>query len=206
MTKNYREPNTEFQFEGFHHLALVAKDMEETVDFYSNKLGMPLFKAIDLPHGIGQHFFFDVGNGDSLAFFWFPDAPPASPGVASQGSNQMSGIGSMNHVAFQVSEDKIEEYVQRLRSKGIECSDVTNHDMSVNQIAPHITDGTWARSVYFKDPNGIGLELCYWPKEFSKEDRELKAANGSDIESYLELKRNSAEAVASLLDDPSTRD
>jgi len=30
----------------------------------------------------GQHFFFDIGNGDSLAFFWLPDAPEAAPGVA----------------------------------------------------------------------------------------------------------------------------
>ena len=32
---------------------------------------------------MGQHFFFDMGNGGSLAFFWFPDAPEAVPGVAS---------------------------------------------------------------------------------------------------------------------------
>ncbi|ETZ96650.1 putative glyoxalase/bleomycin resistance protein/dioxygenase [Mycobacterium kansasii 662] len=30
-----------------------------TVDFYSNILGMPLIKSLDLPAGQGQHFFFD---------------------------------------------------------------------------------------------------------------------------------------------------
>ena len=199
MAKNHREPNTEFTFEGLHHVALVAKDMDETVDFYSNVLGMPLFKAIDLPHGMGQHFFFDIGNGDTLAFFWFPDAPEASPGVASQGSDLTSAVGSMNHIAFQVPEKKIEEYVQRLRAKGIECSDVTNHDMSELQVGPEHTSDTWARSVYFTDPNGIALELCYWPKEFTAEDATLKAAKASDAERYLEVKRNSAEGVAALL-------
>ncbi len=54
--------------------------MEKTVDFYSNVLGMPLIKSLDLPGGMGQHFFFDAGNGDCVAFFWFADAPDRVPG------------------------------------------------------------------------------------------------------------------------------
>ncbi len=61
--------NKEFELRGINHLALVCKDMARTVDFYTNVLGMPLTKTIDLPDGRGQHFFFDIGNGDSLAFF-----------------------------------------------------------------------------------------------------------------------------------------
>src|SRR5690606_16755604 len=76
------QTNTEFEFCGVNHLALVCKDMARTVEFYRDTLGMPLTKTIDLPGGRGQHFFFDIGNGDSLAFFWFPDAPEAAPGVS----------------------------------------------------------------------------------------------------------------------------
>ena len=64
--------NTEFEFRGINHLALVCRDMERTVDFYSNVLGMPLIKTIELPNNMGQHFFFDIGNGNALAFFDFP--------------------------------------------------------------------------------------------------------------------------------------
>ena len=60
-------------------MALVCSDMERTVDFYTNVLGMPLIKAIDLPDGMGQHFFFDAGNGDCVAFFWFTEARTGSP-------------------------------------------------------------------------------------------------------------------------------
>ena len=74
--------NKEFELRGVNHLALVCRDMARTVDFYANVLGMPLTKTIDLPAGMGQHFFFDIGNGDSLAFFWFPEAPERAPGVA----------------------------------------------------------------------------------------------------------------------------
>ena len=74
--------NREFELQGVNHLALVCKDMARTVDFYTNVLGMPLIKTIDLPMNMGQHFFFDIGNGDALAFFWFPDAPAACPAAA----------------------------------------------------------------------------------------------------------------------------
>ena len=59
--------NREFDIRGVNHLALVCKDMARTVEFYRDVLGMPLVKTIDLPGGHGQHFFFDIGNGDSLA-------------------------------------------------------------------------------------------------------------------------------------------
>ena len=71
-----------FEYRGINHLALVCRDMERTVDFYTNVLGMPLIKTIDLPFDMGQHFFFDCGGGDSLAFFWFPNAPEPVPGVS----------------------------------------------------------------------------------------------------------------------------
>ena len=55
--------NTEFEFGGINHVALVCADMQRTVDFYSGVLGMPLIKSLDLPGGMGQHFFFDAGGG-----------------------------------------------------------------------------------------------------------------------------------------------
>ena len=74
--------NEKFDIRGINHLALVCKDMEKTVEFYSKVLGMPLTKTIELPNNMCQHFFFDIGKGDSLAFFWFPDAPASQPGVS----------------------------------------------------------------------------------------------------------------------------
>ncbi|MGH9058348.1 MAG: VOC family protein, partial [Acidimicrobiales bacterium] len=75
--------NSEFELRGINHLALVCRDMAKTVEFYSGVLGMPLVKTIELPEGMGQHFFFDIGNGDSLAFFWFPHAPEPAVGLSS---------------------------------------------------------------------------------------------------------------------------
>ena len=47
--------NEQFELRGINHLALVCKDMARTVDFYTNVLGMPLVKTIELPLGMGQH-------------------------------------------------------------------------------------------------------------------------------------------------------
>jgi len=167
--------NTRFDIQGINHVALVCKDMKRTVDFYSGVLGMPLTKTINLPNGMGQHFFFDVGNGDALAFFWFPDAPASVPGVTHAAN--MVGAGSlttahasMNHLAFNVAADRIEEYQQKLVAAGIQCTPVVNHDDSPMQASMSITDTTFVRSIYFQDPDGILLEFAAWTRPLDERD------------------------------------
>ena len=69
-----------FEFRGINHLALVCSDMARTVDFYTNVLGMPLVKTIELPAGMGQHFFFDCGGGDCPGVLLVPRRPSAGTG------------------------------------------------------------------------------------------------------------------------------
>ena len=158
------------EFNGVHHMALVCKDMEKTVDFYTNILGMKLVKAFDLGMGMGQHFFFDMGGSNLLAFFWFNGAPEAAPGVASAehliGKGDISSAhGSMNHVAFHAPLDKIEGFRDDLIAKGVECSVMINHaDVEtvpgVERTTNEVDDTTWVRSFYFLDPDAIMLEFC----------------------------------------------
>jgi catechol 2,3-dioxygenase-like lactoylglutathione lyase family enzyme len=188
--------NKEFEIRGVNHLALVCRDMARTVDFYSNTLGMPLTKTIDLPGGSGQHFFFDIGNGDALAFFWFPNAPEAAPGIASA-RDGVSAHGSMNHVAFDVPEERIEEYREKLRSKGVEVTEVVNHDDSPRQWSRKMHPGVFVRSIYFRDPDGIMLEFAAWTRELGPEDVRHAPATEHDAERYRALQaeaRRAAEA------------
>jgi len=175
--------NSEFHFGGVHHVALVCKDMERTVDFYTNVLGMPLIKTLEIPGG-AQHFFFDCGRGDSVAFFWFPDAPEQAPGVAS--AKVMPGLGdirtahgSMNHLAFTVPVDKFDEYVAKLKANGVETGPVLNHDDSESTVARELHPGVFVRSVYFQDPDGILLEFAAWTREFGADDALHPAANAA---------------------------
>jgi catechol 2,3-dioxygenase-like lactoylglutathione lyase family enzyme len=170
-----RRKNAKFEIRGINHLALTCKDMKRTVDFYTGVLGMPLIKTIDLPRGMGQHFFFDIGNGDALAFFWFPDSPESQPGVTHPAN--LVGRGpittanaTMNHVAFDVSPDKIEEYRERLAKAGVEVTPVINHDASENQASRELTPSTFVRSIYFLDPDGIQLEFAAWTREMNDDD------------------------------------
>ena len=164
-----------FEVQGIHHLALVCRDMARTVEFYTKVLGFPLVKTIDLPAGMGQHFFFDCGGGNQVAFFWFAGAPEPVPGVSAPAERPDTGdarsaMGSMNHVAFAVAPDRIEEYVDRLRAAGVECSMVFNHDDSLYGISPEMNDGVFVRSVYFQDPDGILLEFACWTRELGPGD------------------------------------
>lgn len=167
--------NTQFEFRGVNHLALVCKDMAKTVEFYRDILGMPLVKTLDLPGGNGQHFFFDIGNGDSLAFFWFPAAPQAVPGISAPEAlptkgNFMSAHGSMNHIAFNVPAERFDEYYQRLVDKGVEVTQILNHDNSPTQSSAEMNDDVYVRSVYFFDPDGVCLEFAAWTQVFDERD------------------------------------
>jgi catechol 2,3-dioxygenase-like lactoylglutathione lyase family enzyme len=168
--------NREFDIRGVNHLALVCKDMAKTVEFYRDVLGMPLVKTLDLPGGRGQHFFFDIGNGDSLAFFWFPNAPEAVPGISAPadlpgGGDIRSAHGSMNHIALNVPAEKFDEYVEKLKAKGVKLGKVLNHDNSETQVASELHDDVFVRSVYFWDPDGVMLEFASWThKGFTEKD------------------------------------
>jgi catechol 2,3-dioxygenase-like lactoylglutathione lyase family enzyme len=167
--------NERFELGGVNHLALVCRDMQRTVDFYSGVLGMPLVKTIELPVGMGQHFFFDCGGGDCLAFFWFPDAPEPAPGVSAPKARPDQGeltsaIGSMNHVAFSVPPERIEEYRDRLLAAGVDCTEVANHDDSEYGISKRMHPGVFVRSIYFMDPDGILLEFAAWTRTLGPDD------------------------------------
>ena len=166
--------NDKFQFTGINHVALVCSDMERTVRFYRDVLGMPLVKTLDLPNGSGQHFFFGLDNGDSVAFFWYRDALDAAPGIAApsvlprQGKFR-SAHGSMSHLALNVPLERFEEYCDRLTAAGIEIN-IIDHDTSPSQCATEYHDGVFIRSAYFLDPDSICLEIAAWTRPLAAED------------------------------------
>ena len=158
----------DFEYLGINHLALVCEDMDRTVDFYVNVLGMPLTKTIELPDGRGKHYFFDCGGGDQLAFFWFPNGPAA---VEAKEYRRITATpGTMNHVAFNVAPDKIDAYRQKLAERGIEVTEVVNHDDSESGASDDISPSTFVRSIYFHDPDGTQLEFAAWARPLTDDD------------------------------------
>jgi len=118
---------------GVHHIALLSSDVERTVCFYQDILGFPLTEIFENRDYQGSnHFFFDLGNGNLLAFFDFPglDLGPYA-----------EVLGGLHHIAISVVPDQWEAARARLAEAGVAY--VTH-------------SGT---SMYFSDPDGARLEL-----------------------------------------------
>ena len=122
---------------GLHHVALVARDVEETIAFYQGVLEFPLTEIFENRDYRGSnHFFFDVGHGNLLAFFDFPglDVGPYA-----------EVLGGLHHIAISVEPERWEHLRGRLDEAGVEYVEES---------------GT---SIYFRDPNGARLELIADP-------------------------------------------
>ena len=122
---------------GLHHVALLSSDVERTVQFYQDVLGFPLTEILENRDYRGSnHFFFDIGNGNLLAFFDFPglDLGPYA-----------EVLGGLHHVAISMEPARWREARQRLTEAGVEYQQES---------------GT---SIYFRDPDGARVELIADP-------------------------------------------
>jgi glyoxylase I family protein len=121
---------------GVHHLALICRDVEETIQFYQEFLGFPLVELVENRDYAGSsHFFFDIGNRNLLGFFDFPghEHPAFS-----------ETIGGVQHLAISISPEQYDAARKKLDESGV---DYLGPDRGVEE------------SMYFRDPNGVGLEL-----------------------------------------------
>jgi len=122
---------------GLHHFALVSGDVERTVRFYQDLLEFPLTEMFENRDYRGStHFFFDIGNGNLLAFFDFPglDVGPYA-----------EVLGGLHHIAISVEPERWKHLQAKLDADGVEY---------------HLESGV---SMYFRDPDGARLELLADP-------------------------------------------
>lgn len=145
---------------GFSHIGLSTLDLDKTRDFYENILGFKAVRCdtIKIKEG-GQirHIFFDTGR-DQLLAFMEAKGIPGVPVEYDAGINRGLGVPSaFYHFAFETgTEAALEEKRKELQAKGVEVSEVVDHD--------------WAKSIYFKDPNGMQMEYCCFTRDFADED------------------------------------
>jgi len=149
---------------GFSHIGLSTLDLDKTRDFYERVLG---FKAVRCDiikvqeGGRIRHVFFDTGR-DQLLAFMEARGVPGVPAQYDAGINGGLGVPSVfYHFAFEAgSEAALEEKRSELLAKGVDVTEVVDHD--------------WAKSVYFKDPNGIQLEYCCFTRNLNADDARMQ--------------------------------
>jgi catechol 2,3-dioxygenase-like lactoylglutathione lyase family enzyme len=118
---------------GVHHLALLSRDVERTIDFYQGVLEFPLTELFENRDYQGStHFFFDIGHGNLLAFFDFPglDLGPYA-----------EVLGGMHHLAISVTAARWEQLRDKLAAAKVPTTEMSG------------------ASLYFSGPDGERLEL-----------------------------------------------
>jgi glyoxylase I family protein len=125
---------------GIHHAALICSDVEQTIEFYQGLLEFPLIELVENRDYPGSsHFFFDVGNRTLLGFFDYPGLG-LEPGV--------EAFGGVQHIAIAVARLRWEQLRIKLDAHGITYD---GPDRGIPE------------SMYFRDPDGIGVELLSDP-------------------------------------------
>jgi catechol 2,3-dioxygenase-like lactoylglutathione lyase family enzyme len=122
---------------GVHHVALLSADVERTIGFYQDLLEFPLTEIFENRDYAGSnHFFFDVGNGNLLAFFDFPglDLGP-----------YQEVLGGLHHLAISVEPERWRRLRGKLTAAGVGYQEESGS------------------SLYFRDPDGARIELIADP-------------------------------------------
>src|SRR6516164_1769787 len=135
---------------GFSHIGLATLDLNKTREFYEDVLGFRPVVADTIKIKEGgriRHMFFDTGR-DQLIAFMEPRGVPEMPAEFDAVINRGLGVpAAFYHFAFEAgSEAGLSARRDELRAKGVTVTDVVDHG--------------WAKSIYFKDPNGLSLEYC----------------------------------------------
>lgn len=132
--RDVRPPSTA---RGIHHVALICSDVERTVQFFDGVLGFPLIEMFENRDYAGStHFFFDLGHGNTLAYFDLPGLPLGSYAEV---------LGGHHHLAISIERDHWQSIKDRFDELGVDYAHV---------------DGS---SMYFRGPDGERLELISDP-------------------------------------------
>jgi len=146
---------------GFNHIDLGTRDMEATRRFYEGVLGFPLVRADEIDvagRGTMKHYFFDAGNRQLIGFMSGEDVqgfPKEFDASINKGLGLPPGV---YHFAFDAeTEHDLERIKAHLVSHGVEVRGPVDHE-------------GWCRSIYFLDPNGLQLEVCWLQRPFVADD------------------------------------
>jgi catechol 2,3-dioxygenase-like lactoylglutathione lyase family enzyme len=169
---------------GVDHTARPTWKLRETIEFYRDKLGLPLVHVISArgwgpaTHPDFLHLFFDSGNGSSIAFFYYlgSEEPAALAGKASKPPLPDDHEFDATHTAWLVEGvEELQAWKQRLEAHGLAVSVETTHEV--------------IESIYVRDPNGYFIE-------FTRKLRALEETDAIDAALTLQAALEAEDAAA----------
>jgi catechol 2,3-dioxygenase-like lactoylglutathione lyase family enzyme len=120
---------------------MVTGDMDKTIKFWRDLLGMRLVAGLGKPGY--RHYFFEISDNDLLAFFEWPEVKPVEE---KDHGYPTPGAVVFDHISFGVeSEDDLYEIKDKLSAAGFWVSEPIDHG--------------FIHSIYSFDPNGIPIEF-----------------------------------------------
>ena len=128
-------------YTGINHLAMATADLDATIRFWRDLLGMRLVAGLGRP-GF-KHYFFEISAHDMIAFFEWPavEKIPERDHWA-----PVRGPLAFDHVSVEVaSDDDLFELNDKLTAAGFWASEVVDHG--------------FIHSLYSFDPNNIAIEF-----------------------------------------------
>ncbi len=158
-----------------NHTAYRCRDAEQTRWFYEDVLGLPLTIAFAEDHVPGtdeptpfMHLFFQMGNGDFIAFF---DEPTKAT------SEHFATAHSFDrHLAFEVeTEAELLEWQAKINKQGVMCLGPVDHG--------------FLKSVYMYDPNGMQVEITIKTAEYIDYAESQKPIARQQLDEWVERTR-----------------
>lgn len=142
---------TAVAWQGIHHIALVTPDLDATIHFYREVLGMRLSVVMPATGGRGRHAFLSPGGeGLGLHFFEVPDAELRNAWEMIEALQTSFLPGAFQHIAFTLPDEGAALALrERMAAHGVTMTDVN--------------DLGRLRNFLFPDNNGILLEAI-WPQ------------------------------------------
>jgi catechol 2,3-dioxygenase-like lactoylglutathione lyase family enzyme len=131
------------QYNGINHLAMATGDMDRTIRFWRDLLGMRLVAGLGSPGY--RHYFFEISGNDTIAFFEWPGVEPVPE---KEHGRVVKGPFVFDHVSFGLAvRNDLWDLKDRLSAAGFWASEVIDHGFIL--------------SVYTFDPNGIPIEFSW---------------------------------------------
>lgn len=179
------DDDTKLRLHGVDHTARPTWKLKETVTFYRDVLGLPLIHTISARgwgppgHPDFLHFFFDAGNGATIAFFYYIGTERPE-----KFEPEDHWFYSATHTAWSVeSREELEQWKETLEARGMIVSPYTRHE--------------GLESIYFRDPNGYPLEVTLRLRDVEDVDAQDAALT---LEAAIQLEEEAAVADKPLTD------